>query len=99
VAEYVLAMKGNIGLKRILGTIHVYPTLAEANKYAAGQWRRAQVTRGQWTLLEAVQAWLRGTCGFWAVLKGFGALLQDRRKAYATLTPQPMKTGGSGGSE
>jgi pyruvate/2-oxoglutarate dehydrogenase complex dihydrolipoamide dehydrogenase (E3) component/uncharacterized membrane protein YdjX (TVP38/TMEM64 family) len=41
IAEFVLAMKQRLGLNRILGTIHIYPTLAEANKYAAGQWRRA----------------------------------------------------------
>ena len=41
IAEYVLAMTHGIGLKKILGTIHVYPTLAEANKLAAGAWRRA----------------------------------------------------------
>jgi pyruvate/2-oxoglutarate dehydrogenase complex dihydrolipoamide dehydrogenase (E3) component len=40
-AEYVLAMKHGLGLKKILGTIHTYPTLAEANKYAAGEWQRA----------------------------------------------------------
>jgi pyruvate/2-oxoglutarate dehydrogenase complex dihydrolipoamide dehydrogenase (E3) component/uncharacterized membrane protein YdjX (TVP38/TMEM64 family) len=40
-AEYVLAMKHGLGLNRILGTIHTYPTLAEANKYAAGEWKRA----------------------------------------------------------
>lgn len=40
-AEYVLAMKHGIGLNKILGTIHSYPTLAEANKYVAGEWKRA----------------------------------------------------------
>lgn len=40
-AEYVLAMKQGIGLNKILGTIHVYPTLSEANKFAAGEWRKA----------------------------------------------------------
>jgi len=40
IAEFVLAMKHNIGLNKILGTIHIYPTLAEANKYAAGVWKR-----------------------------------------------------------
>ncbi len=40
-AEYVLAMKHGLGLNRILGTIHTYPTLSEANKYAAGEWKRA----------------------------------------------------------
>ncbi|HEV3018688.1 MAG TPA: FAD-dependent oxidoreductase [Burkholderiaceae bacterium] len=82
-AEYVLAMKQNIGLNRILGTIHVYPTLAEANKNAAGSWRRAQVTLGQWALLQALQAWLRGAGGIGAVLRGLVALVRDRRKAYA----------------
>jgi pyruvate/2-oxoglutarate dehydrogenase complex dihydrolipoamide dehydrogenase (E3) component/uncharacterized membrane protein YdjX (TVP38/TMEM64 family) len=40
-AEWVLAMKHGLGLNKILGTIHTYPTLAEANKYAAGAWKRA----------------------------------------------------------
>jgi pyruvate/2-oxoglutarate dehydrogenase complex dihydrolipoamide dehydrogenase (E3) component len=82
-AEYVLAMKQNIGLNRILGTIHIYPTLAEANRAAAGQWRRAQVTLGQWAFLEAVQGWMRGVRGLGAVLAALGALLRDRRRAYA----------------
>jgi pyruvate/2-oxoglutarate dehydrogenase complex dihydrolipoamide dehydrogenase (E3) component/uncharacterized membrane protein YdjX (TVP38/TMEM64 family) len=82
-AEYVLAIKQNIGLNRILGTIHVYPTLAEANKYAAGEWRRGQVTLGQWAFLETLQAWMRGARGIGAVLGAFGALLRDKRKAYA----------------
>jgi len=41
IAEYVLAMKYGLGLNKILGTIHVYPTLAEANKFAAGEWKKA----------------------------------------------------------
>ena len=41
-AEYVLAMKHGLGLNKILGTIHTYPTWAEANKYAAGEWKRAR---------------------------------------------------------
>lgn len=41
IAEYVLAMRHGIGLNKILGTIHIYPTLAEANKYAAGAWKKA----------------------------------------------------------
>lgn len=40
IAEYVAAMKNHIGLNKILGTIHIYPTFSEANKYAAGQWKR-----------------------------------------------------------
>jgi pyruvate/2-oxoglutarate dehydrogenase complex dihydrolipoamide dehydrogenase (E3) component len=40
IAEFVIAMKNNIGLKKILGTIHIYPTMAEANKYVAGCWQQ-----------------------------------------------------------
>jgi len=43
IAEYVLAMRHGLGLNKILGTIHIYPTLSEANKYAAGEWKRAHV--------------------------------------------------------
>jgi pyruvate/2-oxoglutarate dehydrogenase complex dihydrolipoamide dehydrogenase (E3) component/uncharacterized membrane protein YdjX (TVP38/TMEM64 family) len=43
IAEYVLAMRHGLGLNKVLGTIHIYPTLAEANKYAAGEWKRAHV--------------------------------------------------------
>jgi pyruvate/2-oxoglutarate dehydrogenase complex dihydrolipoamide dehydrogenase (E3) component/uncharacterized membrane protein YdjX (TVP38/TMEM64 family) len=58
-AEYVLAMKHGLGLNGILGTIHTYPTLAEANKYAAGEWKRAHAP--QWLLpwLERYHAWRR----------------------------------------
>ncbi len=41
ITEYVSAMKHKLGLNKILGTIHIYPTLAEANKYAAGEWKKA----------------------------------------------------------
>jgi len=82
-AEYVLAMKHGIGLNKILGTIHTYPTMAEANKYAAGAWKRGTVTQGQWAFLEAFQAWRRGERGIGAVLGQVRALLTDRRKAYA----------------
>ena len=41
IAEYVLAMRHGIGLNKILGTIHIYPTMAEANKYVAGNWKKA----------------------------------------------------------
>jgi pyruvate/2-oxoglutarate dehydrogenase complex dihydrolipoamide dehydrogenase (E3) component/uncharacterized membrane protein YdjX (TVP38/TMEM64 family) len=40
-AEFTLAVNHGLGLGKILGTIHAYPTLAEGNKYAAGQWRKA----------------------------------------------------------
>ncbi|MGE5338783.1 MAG: FAD-dependent oxidoreductase [Gemmatimonadota bacterium] len=82
-AEYVLAMKHSLGLNKILGTIHTYPTLAEANKYAAGNWKRSTVTQGQWRFLTAFQAWRRGAFGVRAVLGQIGPLLSDKRKAYA----------------
>ena len=86
-AEYVLAMKHGIGMNKILGTIHIYPTLAEANKYAAGNWKRATVTQGQWAFLCAFQAWRRGEFGFGAVLGQVVALLSDKRPAYAQGAP------------
>ena len=82
-AEYVLAMKHGLGLNKILGTIHTYPTLAEANKYAAGAWKRSTVTQGQWAFLSAFQAWQRGEHGIGAVLGRVRALLTDKRKAYS----------------
>ncbi len=59
-AEYVLAMKHGLGLNKILGTIHTYPTLAEANKYAAGEWKRAHVPQGLLAWVERFHAWRRG---------------------------------------
>ena len=59
-AEFVLAMKHGIGLNKILGTIHIYPTLAEANKYAAGVWKRAHAPVGLLRWLERYHAWRRG---------------------------------------
>lgn len=59
IAEFVLAMKHGIGLNKILGTIHIYPTLAEANKYAAGVWKRAHAPVGLLQWLGHYHAWLR----------------------------------------
>ena len=59
-AEYVLAMKHGIGLNKILGTIHVYPTLAEANKMAAGVWKREHAPRKLLAWVEKFHAWRRG---------------------------------------
>lgn len=58
-AEYVLAMKHGLGLKKILGTIHIYPTLAEANKYAAGEWKRAHVPTRLLGWLARYHGWVR----------------------------------------
>jgi dihydrolipoamide dehydrogenase len=44
ISEYVLAMQNGLGLSKILGTVHIYPTLAEANKFAAGNWRKANLS-------------------------------------------------------
>lgn len=59
-AEYVLAMKHGLGLKKILGTIHTYPTLAEANKYAAGEWAKAHAPQKLLTWVKRFQDWQRG---------------------------------------
>jgi len=84
IAEYVLAMKHGLGLNQLLGTIHIYPTLAEANKYAAGAWKRGTVTLGHWSLLEAFQAWQRGAGGLGTVIARLLSALRDRRPAYST---------------
>jgi pyruvate/2-oxoglutarate dehydrogenase complex dihydrolipoamide dehydrogenase (E3) component/uncharacterized membrane protein YdjX (TVP38/TMEM64 family) len=57
--ELVTAMRHGIGLNKILGTIHPYPTFSEANKYAAGQWRRARVPQRIVSLLEKFHSWRR----------------------------------------
>ena len=59
-AEFVLAMTHGLGLNKILGTIHIYPTLAEANKYAAGAWRKAHVSPRVLRMLERFHRWRRG---------------------------------------
>jgi pyruvate/2-oxoglutarate dehydrogenase complex dihydrolipoamide dehydrogenase (E3) component len=59
-AEYVLAMKHGLGLNKILGTIHTYPTLAEANKYAAGEWKRAHQPERLLAWVQRFHAWRRG---------------------------------------
>jgi pyruvate/2-oxoglutarate dehydrogenase complex dihydrolipoamide dehydrogenase (E3) component/uncharacterized membrane protein YdjX (TVP38/TMEM64 family) len=58
-AEYVLAMKYGLGLKKILGTIHIYPTLAEANKYVAGEWKRAHAPKKLLEWVGRYHAWER----------------------------------------
>ena len=59
-AEYVLAMKHGLGLNKILGTIHTYPTMAEANKYAAGEWKRAHAPQKLLAWVERFHDWRRG---------------------------------------
>jgi len=60
IAEYVLAMKQGIGLNKILGTMHIYPTLAEANKYAAGLWKQAHKPEKLLRWVQKYHDWLRG---------------------------------------
>lgn len=79
IAEFVAAMRHGIGLNKVLGTIHIYPTMAEASKYAAGVWKRSTVTRGQMDFLAAFHDWTRGAGGLGRVLGRVRSLLSDKR--------------------
>jgi pyruvate/2-oxoglutarate dehydrogenase complex dihydrolipoamide dehydrogenase (E3) component/uncharacterized membrane protein YdjX (TVP38/TMEM64 family) len=59
-AEYVLAMRHGLGLNKILGTIHTYPTFSEANKYAAGEWKRAHQPKKLLEWVKRFHDWRRG---------------------------------------
>jgi pyruvate/2-oxoglutarate dehydrogenase complex dihydrolipoamide dehydrogenase (E3) component/uncharacterized membrane protein YdjX (TVP38/TMEM64 family) len=59
IAEYVGAMRHGIGLNKVLGTIHIYPTLAEANKYVAGNWKRAHAPQKLLKWVERYHGWMR----------------------------------------
>jgi len=59
IAEYVTAMKYGLGLNKILGTIHIYPTLSEANKYAAGVWKKQNAPQFALKMLGKFHAWRR----------------------------------------
>ncbi len=58
-AEFVLAMKHGLGLNKILGTIHIYPTMAEANKNAAGNWKKDHAPQKVLAFLERFHTWRR----------------------------------------
>lgn len=60
IAEYVTAMKYGLGLNKILGTIHIYPTMAEANKYVAGNWKRAHAPQRLLAWVARFHTWRRG---------------------------------------
>ena len=81
IAEFVAAMRHGFGLNKILGTIHIYPTLVEANKYAAGVWKRSTVTQGQMEVAAAFHEWTRGERGLLYVL-GKAFALKDKRPYY-----------------
>jgi len=85
-AEFVAAMRHGFGMNKILGTIHTYPTLAEANKFAAGVWKRSHAKKGQLEFAEALNAWTRGEAGLGGVLARVWDLLFDKRPAF---TPAP----------
>jgi pyruvate/2-oxoglutarate dehydrogenase complex dihydrolipoamide dehydrogenase (E3) component/uncharacterized membrane protein YdjX (TVP38/TMEM64 family) len=59
IAEYVMAMRQRIGLNKILGTIHIYPTFSEANKYAAGVWKREHAPQRVLRWLRRYHTWMR----------------------------------------
>jgi pyruvate/2-oxoglutarate dehydrogenase complex dihydrolipoamide dehydrogenase (E3) component/uncharacterized membrane protein YdjX (TVP38/TMEM64 family) len=81
-AEFVAAMRHGFGMNKILGTIHTYPTLAEANKFAAGVWKRQHARQGQLAFAEALNAWTRGEAGLGGVLARVWDLLFDKRPAF-----------------
>lgn len=60
IIEFILAMRHGLGLNKILGTIHIYPTLVEANKYAAGAWKKAHAPGKLLSWIEKYHAWMRG---------------------------------------
>ena len=60
ISEYVLAMKHGLGLRKIMGTIHIYPTLAEMNKFAASEWAKQHKPEGLLGFAEKFHAWRRG---------------------------------------
>ena len=59
IAEFITAMRHDLGLNKILGTIHIYPTLMEANKFAAGNWKRANAPTGLLAWVEKFHRWQR----------------------------------------
>jgi len=60
IAEFVTAMRYKLGLNKVLGTIHIYPTFGEANKYVAGEWKRAHAPERILGWFEKYHAWRRG---------------------------------------
>ena len=60
ITEYITAMRHGLGMNRILQTLHIYPTLSEANRYAAGAWKRAHAPAGLLRLVQRYHRWRRG---------------------------------------
>ena len=61
IAEFVMAMKHGLGLNKILGTIHIYPTMAESNKYVAGVWKRQHKPEARLRWVERCHTWRRSS--------------------------------------
>jgi pyruvate/2-oxoglutarate dehydrogenase complex dihydrolipoamide dehydrogenase (E3) component/uncharacterized membrane protein YdjX (TVP38/TMEM64 family) len=60
IGEYVLAMRHGLGLNKILSTVHAYPTYIEANKFAAGRWKKANAPEWLFPWLDRFHSWRRG---------------------------------------
>jgi pyruvate/2-oxoglutarate dehydrogenase complex dihydrolipoamide dehydrogenase (E3) component len=60
IGEFILAMRHGLGLNKILGTIHIYPTMAEANRFVAGNWKRAHAPEKLLRWVERYHRWRRG---------------------------------------
>ncbi len=86
--EFVAAMKHGFGLEGILGTIHTYPTMGEANKFAAGVYKRSTATVGKLAVGKALNDWTRGEGSFAALLGALIALgvKPDNTPAYPKTT-------------
>jgi pyruvate/2-oxoglutarate dehydrogenase complex dihydrolipoamide dehydrogenase (E3) component len=87
--EFVAAMKHGFGLEGILGTIHIYPTLGEANKYAAGVYKRSTATVGKLAVAKALNDWTRGDGSVGTLLGKIIALgvSSDNTPAYPKEVP------------
>ena len=59
IQEFVMAKRWKLGLNKILGTTHAYPSMVEANKYAAGEWKRAHVPEKLLEWVAKYHAWRR----------------------------------------
>lgn len=60
ITEFIMAMKHGLGLNKILGTIHIYPTLAEGNKMAAGTWKKKHIPEKLLSYVKKFHTWRRG---------------------------------------
>ena len=76
ISEYTLAMKHGIGLRKILGTIHVYPTMAEANKFVASEWAKNHKPKWALRFLEGFHSWMRGD-GFFFKIKNRKEIVEN----------------------